>query len=146
MGNILIEQVRVIQDSMVEFGREHLPEAKLEHLRVLIRLTIEFHYYLQSRDIYSAGEPIDPSDQKEVNYRCDSILGGMESFLYFSGSYHLMSTSMMTAWDQMSIETLKGRFASIYEQFSVESDFERRCGLLLDLFKLQIVFVGLSYR
>jgi len=131
---------------MVVSGREHLPETKLEHLRGLIGLAVEFHYYLQGRDIYSTGEPIDPSDQKEVNYRCDSILGGMESFWYFSGSYHLMSTSTMTAWDQMSIETLKERFASIYERFSVESDFETRCGLLLDLFKLQIVFVGLSYR
>lgn len=145
MTKVLVEQMRALQDSMVETGREHLPETDLERVRGLIRLTVEFHYHLQRRNIYSAEEPMDPSDQKEVNYRCDSILGGIESFWYLSSSYHSMSTSKMTAWDQTSIAALKERFASIYERFCVGSNFEERCGLLLDMFKLQIIFVGLLY-
>jgi hypothetical protein len=52
-------------------------------------------------------------------------------------------TTLASGWK--STESLKEEFVFKYREFSDEMDFEKRCRLLLDLFKLQIVFAGLSY-
>ena len=39
----------------------------------------------------------------------------------------------------------KGDFISKFNEFLVQENFEQRCRLLLDLFKLQIVFAAISY-
>ena len=36
-------------------------------------------------------------------------------------------------------------FRSMFKKFELEENFEEKCRLLLDLFKLQIVFAGMSY-
>jgi hypothetical protein len=43
------------------------------------------------------------------------------------------------------MESLKQSFLSLYREFSMGEDFGKRCRLLLDLFKMQIVFAGLSF-
>ena len=37
------------------------------------------------------------------------------------------------------------KFKSTFQTFELEENFEEKCRLLLDLFKLQIVFAGISY-
>ena len=44
-----------------------------------------------------------------------------------------------------SMTSLEEVFNSKYRKFSGETDFREQCKLLLDLFKLQIVFAGMSY-
>ena len=44
-----------------------------------------------------------------------------------------------------SMESFKSQFVSMFNQFTNETNFENKCRLLLDLFKLQIVFAGVSY-
>jgi hypothetical protein len=44
-----------------------------------------------------------------------------------------------------SKQTFKTQFFSTFNEFVEEANFERKCRLLLDLFKLQIVFAGMSY-
>ena len=36
-------------------------------------------------------------------------------------------------------------FIQMFNEFLVQENFEKRCRLLLDLFKLQIVFAAISY-
>jgi hypothetical protein len=47
---------------------------------------------------------------------------------------------MITSW-----ESFKARFISMFDEFTAEVNFENKRRLLLDLFKLQIVFAGVSY-
>jgi hypothetical protein len=44
-----------------------------------------------------------------------------------------------------SRESFKTQFVSVFNKFTEEVNFESKCRLLLDLFKLQMVFVGISY-
>jgi len=48
-------------------------------------------------------------------------------------------------WGRLSIPLLEEQFAPMFAEFEQEANFENRCRLLLDLFKLQIVFAGMSY-
>jgi len=43
------------------------------------------------------------------------------------------------------MQSLRDRFLSLYREFVAETKFENKCRLLLDLFKLQIVFAGAFY-
>ncbi len=112
---IAIEQVRAIQASMVESGRSYFLESELDDLCCLIR--------------------------------CDSVFSGVDSFGLVSAAYRVLPGAGQTTitWDGKSVDSLKEEFVSKYSEFSDETNFEKRCRLLLDLFKLQIVFAGLSY-
>jgi hypothetical protein len=45
----------------------------------------------------------------------------------------------------ISTMSLKKQFLSWFHEFEIETSFEKKCRLLLDLFKLQIVFAGVLY-
>jgi hypothetical protein len=132
------EQARTIQASMMEPGRSYFLESELGDLRCLIRLTVEFFHYLQAEDSLI---------EDNLRYGCDSIFSGVDSFGLVSAAYRVLPGSQHStpAWDGKSIDSLKEAFATKYREFLGETDFEKRCRLLLDLFKLQIVFAGLSY-
>jgi hypothetical protein len=140
MGNTLVEQVKAIQASMTESGQKVFLDSELEHLRVLIRLTVEFLRALQAEDVT-------PLVGEELRYVCDSVFSGVDSFGMVTAVYRLLPgarpTTLASGWK--STESLKEEFVFKYREFSDEMDFEKRCRLLLDLFKLQIVFAGLSY-
>jgi hypothetical protein len=44
-----------------------------------------------------------------------------------------------------SRDSFKTQFVSMFNKFTKEVNFEKKCRLLLDLFKLEIVFAGISY-
>lgn len=137
---LAIEQVRAIQASMVESGRSYLLESELDDLCCLIRLTVEFFHYLQ-------GEEFAPLVEDNLRYVCDSVFSGVDSFGLVSAAYRVLPGARQTtlAWDGKSVDSLKEEFVSKYSEFSDETNFEKRCRLLLNLFKLQIVFAGLLY-
>jgi hypothetical protein len=140
MGEAVTQQVRAIQTSMVEAGISCFSESQLDHLRTLVRLTVEFYYYLQ-------GEDPAPGVEDKLRYVCESVFSGVDSFDLVSAEYRWWPDAQATTIGSSvaSIESLKGDFLSLYRRFSAETNFESRCRLLLDLFKLQIVFAGLSY-
>jgi hypothetical protein len=141
MNRAVVEHVRAIQTSVVEAGQSCFLESELGHLRTLVRLTVEFLHYLQ-------GEDPAPGIEDKLGYVCESVFSGMDSFGLVRAAYQALPGARITVLDSAvgsSIESLKAEFLSLYREFSVESNFEIRCRLLLDLFKLQIVFAGLSY-
>ena len=140
MSNALVEQVRAIQASMVESSGGILLESELDDMRCIIRLTVEFFHYLQ-------GEDVVPFVENKLRYLCDSVFSGVDSFGLVSAAYRTLPDARATtlASGAKSTDSLKEEFAFKYREFSEEMDFEKRCRLLLDLFKLQIVFAGLSY-
>jgi len=140
MKEALLEEVRAVQAFMIESRGSRFLESELDDLRCLIRLTVEFSHYLQ-------GEDLAPLVDDKLRYICDSVFSGVESFSAVSAVYRARPGARQTtlAWNLKSVDSLKEEFVSKYRAFSGETDFEKRCRLLLDLFKLQIVFAGLVY-
>ena len=143
MNNVPVERVHAIQAEMVESAGSSFLDSELDDLRVIIRLTVEFFYYLQGEDPLPA---VDDAQEK-ARYVCESVFSGVDSFDSVSSAYDLLrgARSSTLAPGAKSIDSLKEEFALKYAEFIEEKDFEKRCRLLLDLFKLQIVFAGLSY-
>lgn len=132
-----IERVRTLQALMTESVGSQFLDVELDHLRVLIRLTVEFHDYLQGA---SAG-PLEP------RYTCESIFAGIESFTTVTRGYKVLIGALNGTIQErtVSLALLKEQFVPMFDEFLVQDDFEKKCRLLLDLFKLQIVFAGLLY-
>ncbi|HVW84714.1 MAG TPA: hypothetical protein VHB50_08530 [Bryobacteraceae bacterium] len=139
MSNAPVEQIRAIQASMVESGGSFFLASELDDMRCLIRLTVEFFYYLQ-------GEDVAPFVEDKLRYVRDSVFSGLSSFDLVSAAYRTLPGARATtlASSERSTDSVKEEFAAKYREFSDEMDFEAKCRLLLDLFKLQIVFAGLS--
>jgi hypothetical protein len=134
-----LEEVSAIQAAMLE-SASHFLESEREDMRVVIRLTVEFFYHLQRVDI-------DSPSAKDFRYQDDSAFSGIESFVSLCQAYRTTKGETRSTLPQrvMSRSTLKQEFIVMYGKFTSEANFERKCRLLLDLFKLQIVFAGLTY-
>ena len=160
----VFRRVKEIQASMAESAKSLLDESELAHLRCLIRLTVEFHDYLEHGrieiatsilngphakyvpDAENAGR--DPFNKYDLEYVCESVRSGIESFCTLNTSYRMLdnSTNSKVEWSTISSkESFKANYASMFNRFTQEANFETKCRLLLDMFKLQIVFAGISY-
>jgi len=131
------QRVQALQSSMEKSAAVFFLETQLEDLRVLIRLTLEFHDYLHG---FGSRPELEP------RHTCEAVFGGVESFTMvmrgYKGSFGPKSSSLERT---VSLPLLKAQFLPLFDGFIAEQSFERRCGLLLDLFRLQIVFAGMMY-
>ena len=83
---------------------------------------------------------------ENIQYVCDSVSSGVEWFQAVTCALRsLTGPRGVTRSDRILMESLEQEFGAKYGEFLAESDFVLRCGLLLELFKLQLVFVGVSY-
>lgn len=135
-----VERVRAIQLSMDESARPAFDDEDIQHLHVLVRLTVRFHDYLSSAP---------PSDDpfRDLNYVIDSVFFNVDSFRRVMQVYGVLvgSTTSTIDWNAISIRSLKDEFVSVYQAFVTQTIFESKCRLLLDLAKLQIAFAGAFY-
>ena len=160
----IVKRVKELQAPMVESAKPHFDESELGHLRTVIRLAVEFHDYLEHgsveiatsilngphakyvRDVQSASA--DPFNKYDLDYACESIRSGVDSFCSLSVSYKMLdgATNSRVEWGMISSrDSFKTQFVSMFNKFTKEVNFEKKCRLLLDLFKLEIVFAGISY-
>jgi hypothetical protein len=139
-----IQRVRAIQESMEEAARPAFDDKDIENLRILIRLTVEFYDYLRSIPPWPEF-PDDPFD--DLRYKSGPIFWNVDSFLSVLHLYCILvgSTRSTINWNAINIGSVKDTFTSIYDAFLRETIFETKCRLLLDLFKLQIIFAGAFY-
>jgi hypothetical protein len=130
-----IKEVHETQDLMLAAGHEYLVDSEADDLRGLIRITIEFFYFID--------KGIEPLE----NYTLDTVCSGVESFQSLNSAYRAISNRPLTAvdWDRINAANLREQFLTLYRQFRSERDFEMQFRLLLDLFRLQIIYVGLKY-
>jgi hypothetical protein len=133
----IVERVSAMQDPMVEAARSCFSESELDDLRSVIRLSLEFHDYLENPN----------TEPNKLTYVCESILWGIESFMSLTRAYKVLAGAADTKieWGAISMPSLKERFFATFQEFVAETDFENKCRILLDLFKLQIVFAGMLY-
>ena len=83
-----------------------------------------------------------------MTYMIDKILINVGSFPVVAISYGSLVGSKKRStidWNAFEVQSLKDRFLSMYDEFVMETDFNNKCRLLLDLFKLEIVFAGAFY-
>ena len=136
--------LQAIQLDMEKSARPGFDEKDIEHLGVLIRVTVEFHDYLTSASPW----PQFPDDPfHDMTYMIDKILFNIDSFRIVLRTYGVLvgSTKSRIDWSAVGMQSLRDRFLSLYPEFVAETKFENKCRLLLDLFKLQIVFAGAFY-
>ncbi len=133
------DEVIALQTSL-RAGASHFLESEQAALGVVIRLTVEFFHYLNRVGVYTA----DPKDRLYVG---ESVISGIDSFMLLCGAYRctLGETRSTLPQSVLSMKALLEEFIAIYTQFAKEGNFEKQCRLLIDLFKLQIIFVGLTY-
>jgi hypothetical protein len=144
MENDEVLLVRAIQSSMGESARPGFNDKDIQNLDILIGVTVEFHNYLLSAGPW----PHFPDDSfHNTTYMIDKILINIDSFRIVMHSYGVLvgSTRSRIDWNTVRVQSLKDRFLSLYSEFVTETSFENKCRLLLDLFKLQIVFAGAFY-
>jgi hypothetical protein len=165
----VFKRVKEIQSSMAESAKSSFDESELGHLRCLIRLAVEFKDYLEHgsveiargmqqlpyvghtsaefrKDVQSAST--DPFNKYDLGYVCESILSGVDSFWDLSTAYRrsVGATDSKADWGMISSkEVFKIQFILMFNEFTEEANFKSKCRLLLDLFKLQMVFAGISY-
>lgn len=140
MANDLSERIRLLQLSMARSAESCFSEPEIEHLRCLIRLTLEFEHYLQHFDLHQR----DPDD---LEYLADSVFAGICSFCSVTRAYRVLVGSLRSTIQRetFSVPALREQFVTMFHEFTAEENLERKCRLLLDLFKIQIVFAGVSY-
>jgi hypothetical protein len=86
-------------------------------------------------------------DKNRRRYVIESIFSGIDSFASITHSYHCFTghTASKVGGATISLETLQQQFVSMFNEFNTETKFQNKCRLLLDLFKLQIIFAGMIY-
>jgi hypothetical protein len=168
------ELIEEIQASMVDSAQSCFIEAELDDLRCLIRVTGEFLNYLQVANTNtqprSKGDgpgvkvpllqsltarikpPTEPIDEVvygdfDLRYTIETVFSGVDSFSSVSAAYRALAGPIGSTinWDKVSVSTFNEQFTSKFHEFVTELNFEKQCRLLLDLFKLAIVFAGFSY-
>jgi len=154
------ELIQKIQSIMVESAKDTFEEPQLDDLRCLIRLTIEFNDFLQDslndlrhidklRKKFSDGvlQVEDEEIYFNLTYSIGSIFSGIESFVTVNSEYKVLigSTSCAIDWSLVSMDSFKEQYTCAFKKFIDDVTFENKCRLLLDLFKLQIVFSGMFY-
>jgi hypothetical protein len=142
-----------------QWGAPPCEEPGQDHLRCLIRLTVEFYDYLQignpglrqlaKNQFAAVNIELDANDldNQEGGYSIESIFSGIDSFASVTHTYSILigATKSRIQWGNLSPQTLKVEFVAMFYDFELEVDFIKKCRLLLDLFKLQIVFAGMFY-
>ena len=164
MNDDVTNRVKEIQTAMVESAKSCFDDSELGHLRTVIRLTVEFRHYLEYGSVEMVSglqkEPqanhftdmeslkMDPFNKYDMQSACRAIRSGVDSFCGLDATYRILigATGSKVEWGMTSSrESFSARFVSMFDEFSKEVNFENKCRLLLDLFKLQIVFAGISY-
>jgi hypothetical protein len=132
--------VREVQSSVLAAADDDFNPSLTDNLRSLIRITVEFHEFLHGREVE---RPLcDP-----VEYMMDTVFSGVSSFQLLHASCNAWWGAGFSRldWTKVSIPLLKETFESLFTDFLEENNFETRCKLLLDLFKIQIVLAGMLY-
>jgi hypothetical protein len=123
-----------LQQSMLEEAKSCFSANTLEDLRVVIRLVFEFNRVLIAGDV--------------DNDAADSVFSGISCFSGFIHLYGVLEwaeTQSRLSWAATTPASLKREFLRLYPQFVTERIFEKKCRILLDLYKLELALAAITY-
>lgn len=140
MRKEMTDRINEIQDSMLVSAKCCFSESELSDLYYLVRITGQFFDYLSEASTFQR-------DDYALEYAIETIFNGVDSFYKINIAYQNLvgaRPSTITGFN-FSVPTFKDLFTFKFLEFTAELTFEKQCRLLLDLFKLQIVFAGFLY-
>jgi hypothetical protein len=145
-----LPDIKAIQTHMTESARVRgcFEESELDDLRCLVRVTLEIRKWLQTANLDSPTqyEP-DLPIQCDLEYNLMTIISAIDSFVSVDHAYRVLHGAMVSnvEWGVITLPSLKEVFLSGVEEFIAERDFIKACRLLLDLFKMETIFIGLLF-
>jgi len=128
-----------MRDTMLAEAEASEVPMKLDHLAGLIRIVELFNADICEGTLFAAR-------RMPANMWCDSIFAGVSSFLRIRDSARILSELELTVWPSMTGPELMNEFRASYLKFHSADDFEHRLVLLLNLYKLQILWAAMNYR
>ena len=138
MGQAIVSKVRCMQQSMVGKEPDYFSESDIDSLNCLTRIAVEF-YYRYLNDLYSA-------DTEIVRYAAESVFACVDTFVSLNSSFTMSATKAGAShWEIVPPASLREHFIETYRSFENETEFLNRCGLLLDLFRLELILSTLAY-
>lgn len=107
---------------------------------MVIRLVIEFEAFIKTFDYKS------PYSNR-VEYEIESIFSGINFFSSTTHAYRVLvgSVGSRIDWNDISLPLFRDQYVTMFREFETEANPENKCRVLLDLYKLQIVFAGMLY-
>jgi hypothetical protein len=133
---------KTIQSELEESARPGFNDKDVGNLRILVKIIFEFHEFWTSDQSRVSQNAFD-----DLLYTSDKVLINIDSFRSVLRSYGILRGAMRSRidWSELEVHSAKETFLSLFPQFLAKAGFESKCRLLLDLFKLLIVFVGANY-
>ena len=130
-------RVRAIQHPFLKCAVDFFSDAQKDHLRTLVRLAVEFRYYLD----------LPCTHQVCRLYVSESIFSGIDSYSSLVPSYRSSFGTVPSSieWAPVTQQWITAEFKSLFEELNADHNFARRCRILFDLFRLQILFAALAY-
>jgi hypothetical protein len=129
-----------LQNGLLHSAGSCFTEREQDNLRCLIRITCEFETFL--RAIKTAASEI-----SETEYNVETTFSGIDAFVSVSHAYRILVGALPSniGWDSFLLDSFRRKYLTKFEELSKDGRFENRCRLLLDIFKMQLVFAGISY-
>jgi len=136
----VVDAVRALQASLEKSAGESFVESEIESMKVLIRLTVEFYYFLRQ-------PPSDWGVRGEIRYRYESVFSGISSFWRVTDAYRSLVGRVESSvpWRAINVGDLEAHFISLYNLLLMDSEFPIRCRALLDSFRVQLLFCTTAY-
>lgn len=140
MRRLTTDFVRRVNESYERIAstQDFLGETELAHLRVLVRLSAEFALYVDLAD----------PDGEETAYVCESIFSGVDSFDFMVRCVQEILSDGRTSQVAVPVESigaLFGQFRNLDARLPTLEYFPDILRVVLDMFKLQLVFAGLVF-
>jgi hypothetical protein len=135
---------RAITDSMVREVGPELIARDLELIGELVEVCVQFDHFLTGRGRWPAF-PEDPFHN--MKYEVSGLLCHVNTFLSLVQLYGILTGSKRSTvdWTTVTTVSVKDRYLFAYQEFIDETHFVKKLRLLLDLYKLQLVFAGMFY-
>ena len=143
----LAERYYAVQVPILRKAESYLIADDIQNLRAIVRLAVEFDDYLRREDTEAL-------DADELEYVAGSVFAGIGCFAGVSHGYKVLAGATHSAIDSSllpaltSLGALKEKYLAMYAAFEaldVETQFEDKVCLILDLFKLQLLFVSVLF-
>jgi hypothetical protein len=134
------EQIRAIQTSMSKQAGDGFDEKDVEALNVIIRICLEV-----SDDLVHQRASATPTHS--LRYTLETVISGLDFYIVLAISYSCLvdARSSELDWSTIGFLDLEETILSTRARFVSEDDFLKKCRCLLDLYKLQLALVAISY-
>jgi len=128
------------RERMAQLAKSNYLEEDLEDLLVTTRIAVEVYAWLK----VTSTDSLNPN---EAEYHCETIFSGIDFFMRTCGNYAALKDTVPSQihWGALSVSSLSSLIIATYDNFDAENVFFKKCRLLLDLYRMELVFASIVY-